>query len=510
MEREQGAAPPTDGGEPEFDFSETYHRVKDAPCRVERIRLEGLERTKRSVVVPALLRLVQREGTLDEIKEAALEAWDELRDLDIFEAVDVVLDQGSKVLHRCCLWSCLLPCAHPVDARGSPKSGRRKGVLWARAGAWPIGAQRLPAAAARLRVRRSWFLDQQSQQDVIIVARFQERGMVRLHAGTYVQGTEGAPLADAQQQRSRPVAVAGGGCRRRQQRQLCLRGACRGAVAPDACSTGVGQPLRCPCPRRPRHQCRPLTAHPTHPPLPAGSVETSLNLTNPLGHAEQISLGAEYGTQSTNVYTLSATKPVRLPAWATAAGGGAGGSSGVAINGRQAGVPAVADLRLHQLFHDYGRWSSYSELLRGGVATLTRWAGADRRGWRGSRVPVGAWQLGGRLARGLAGVQEPALSAAAAEKHCGAGRQLMPAPRSPPAALLLARHSGDGRRALSYELAWRRLSDPGRAASRAVLSQVRGRLAGCRCRCPAALLPCCCSCRRWPRKMPGAAAGGQP
>lgn len=35
----------------------------------------------------------------------------------------------------------------------------------------------------------------------------------------------------------------------------------------------------------------------------------SLNLTNPLGYAEQISASAEYGSQSTNVYSLGVTKP---------------------------------------------------------------------------------------------------------------------------------------------------------------------------------------------------------
>lgn len=63
----------------------------------------------------------------------------------------------------------------------------------------------------------------------------------------------------------------------------------------------------------------------------------------------QVSVGAEYGSQATNVYTLAATKPVRL-----------------------GGRPLLADVRLHQLGHNYGPWSSYTELLRGGVLTLTR------------------------------------------------------------------------------------------------------------------------------------------
>lgn len=185
----------------EFDFQGTFDRVKDAPCRVERIRLEGLDRTQRSVVVPALLRLVQREGTLDEIKEAALEAWDELRDLDIFEAIDVVLDQGSQV-GGWVLWCALvrLPVARL----------RCAGWWWGRPTHW-LGQQRataaLPLLSAVKHGCRRCALDsppslpppscycstnRQSPQDVVIVARFQERGIMRLHAGTYVQGTEGA------------------------------------------------------------------------------------------------------------------------------------------------------------------------------------------------------------------------------------------------------------------------------------------------------------------------------
>jgi hypothetical protein len=60
---------------------------------------------------------------------------------------------------------------------------------------------------------------------------------------------------------------------------------------------------------------------------PAGSVEASLNLNNPLGYAEQISLTAEYGSQSTNVYSFAVTKP------------------------RPSGLPVLLDLRLNQLFH---------------------------------------------------------------------------------------------------------------------------------------------------------------
>ncbi|PSC74144.1 sorting and assembly machinery component 50-like protein B-like [Micractinium conductrix] len=218
---------------PSFDFESAFDRLAGARCRVERIMLVGLERTKRSVVEAELLR-VKGARTLEEIRDAALEAYGELMALDVFDAVDVVLGEGK-----------------------TPDS-------------------------------------------CTVVARFREKSMLRLHAGTYVQGVE-------------------------------------------------------------------------------GSVQTSLNLTNPLGYAEQVSVGAEYGSQSSSEFHLALTKP---KPW---------------------GKPLLADVRLHQLGHNYQRWSSYAELLRGGQVTLS---------------------------------------------------------------------SEDGQHAVSHELGWRRLSDPGRSASRAVLGQL--------------------------------------
>lgn len=222
----------------EYDFEGAFQRLAGAKCRVDRILLVGLERTKQDLVEAELRRL--KDGrTLEEIRDAAMAAHDELMALDVFDAIDLVLTEGTKGANTC-----------------------------------------------------------------TVVARFREKGMLRLHAGTYVQGTE-------------------------------------------------------------------------------GSVQTSLNLTNPLGHAEQVSLSAEYGSQSTNLYTLAVTKPKPL------------------------GRPLLADVRLHQLGHNYQPWSSYAELLRGGQVTLS---------------------------------------------------------------------SEDGRHAVSYELGWRRLSDPGRTASRAVLGQLGDKL----------------------------------
>ncbi|KAI3432894.1 hypothetical protein D9Q98_010476 [Chlorella vulgaris] len=224
--------------EHDFDFNHAFQRLAGEPCRVERVMLEGLHRTKKSVVKRELQRFKEAR-TLKEIHQAADRVHEELMALDIFEAVELTLDESLKGDNLC-----------------------------------------------------------------TVMARFQEKGVVRLHAGTYMQGTE-------------------------------------------------------------------------------GSVETSVNLTNPLGYAEQVSLGVEYGTQATNVYTLALTKPKPL------------------------GRSLLADVRLHQQVHSCQTWSSYVELVRGGAVTLS---------------------------------------------------------------------SEDGRDAVSYELGWRRLSGPGRTASRAVLGQLGDRL----------------------------------
>jgi outer membrane protein insertion porin family len=80
----------------------------------------------------------------------------------------------------------------------------------------------------------------------------------------------------------------------------------------------------------------------------AGTMEVSLNVNNALGYAEQIAASVEYGLQRSNVCSLSLTKP------------------------RPWGRPLIGELRFHQLSNNFEKWSSFTELLRGGVATLTR------------------------------------------------------------------------------------------------------------------------------------------
>lgn len=186
----------------------------------------------------------------------------------------------------------------------------------------------------------------------------------------------------------------------------------------------------------------------------AGSVEVSVNLTNPSGHAEQVSLGAEYGSQASNVYTLAVTKP------------------------RPAGRPLLADARLHQLGHNHQAASSYVELVRGGALTLSRW----ETGCRACPARCGAkmrW-------RGLDAARYTALArapvtvgpATLCRQHLGPPCLVL---RLPCAALslppsVICHCSEDGQHAVSYELGWRRLSDPARTASRAVLGQLGDRL----------------------------------
>lgn len=109
-----------------------------------------------------------------------------------------------------------------------------------------------------------------------------------------------------------------------------------------------------------------------------GSVEASATVTNPTGHAESITVNAEWGSQSTTLYSLGIARP------------------------RPRGAPVTVSARVHQLFTSSQKWSSYTELLRGGTAALA---------------------------------------------------------------------SEDGRHTLGAELAWYRLSDPLRQASRAVQNQ---------------------------------------
>lgn len=130
-----------DGAEQDFDFDQSFQRVAGAPCKVERIMLHGLQRTKASVVQAELLRLKEAR-TLEEIRDAALAAYEELMALDIFDAVDLVLVEHPKVLRplpaapasnpagvRMCGINRCLSAAPPPAHRSAtrlPGAGRRR------------------------------------------------------------------------------------------------------------------------------------------------------------------------------------------------------------------------------------------------------------------------------------------------------------------------------------------------------------------------------------------------
>lgn len=77
-----------------------------------------------------------------------------------------------------------------------------------------------------------------------------------------------------------------------------------------------------------------------------GTGESSIRLINPTGHAEQLSASLVVGTKSTTSYSLDLTKP------------------------RPLGNPIILDAKLHQDRQSKELWSSYCELVRGGVVTV--------------------------------------------------------------------------------------------------------------------------------------------
>ena len=73
-----------------------YEGVRNKPCRVGRLTVRGLKRTRIGVVRQELER-VQHASTLEEIKDALLVAHADLLGLGIFKAVDIVIDQSAEV-----------------------------------------------------------------------------------------------------------------------------------------------------------------------------------------------------------------------------------------------------------------------------------------------------------------------------------------------------------------------------------------------------------------------------
>ena len=169
------------GPAPGFDFESSFDRLAPTACRVEGILLVGLQRTQSSVVERELLR-VREARTLEEVRDAALTAYEELMALDIFDGVDLVLSESAKASRRVVVGG--------GGCGGGDTTSRRAALLvvvdpsrarWLRFALLP-GATLNPFTESP---------GVQGGSACTMVARFQEKNMLRLHAGAYAQGTEG-------------------------------------------------------------------------------------------------------------------------------------------------------------------------------------------------------------------------------------------------------------------------------------------------------------------------------
>jgi hypothetical protein len=147
-----------DENEEHYDISAAYDEVKDHRCRVAQIRLGGLKRTKQEIVERELIR-VKDARTLEQVLEALEEAHDDLMALEIFEAVDLAVDRGAKVMR---FWDQVsAPCAMAMCACCLPASA-------------------LTSRCACLQ-----------PNTCTVKATFKEKPMYHFQSGTFVQGTEG-------------------------------------------------------------------------------------------------------------------------------------------------------------------------------------------------------------------------------------------------------------------------------------------------------------------------------
>lgn len=80
----------------EYDFEEAFERLKDARLRPVRLSIVGLERTKGDIVRREFAR-VKDARTLEEVKGAVLEVYENLMALGIFDAVDITVDRDPSV-----------------------------------------------------------------------------------------------------------------------------------------------------------------------------------------------------------------------------------------------------------------------------------------------------------------------------------------------------------------------------------------------------------------------------
>jgi len=71
--------------------------IKNAACRVDRVVISGLKRTKEEVVKRELQNL-HTARSLHEIAAILNDAHRRLEALDAFQAVEVIIDESSKVM----------------------------------------------------------------------------------------------------------------------------------------------------------------------------------------------------------------------------------------------------------------------------------------------------------------------------------------------------------------------------------------------------------------------------
>lgn len=94
--------------------------------------------------------------------------------------------------------------------------------------------------------------------------------------------------------------------------------------------------------------------------LSSGTVETSINLKNLFGFADLLTLTLEKGLSQSNVYSISGSVPKFLDS------------------------PYRVECKIHQIFQDRQKWSSYVERFRGGSISLSKGQSAIvyECGWR--------------------------------------------------------------------------------------------------------------------------------
>lgn len=79
-----------------------------------------------------------------------------------------------------------------------------------------------------------------------------------------------------------------------------------------------------------------------------GTVEATFNVRNYAGYAEKLSFSVEQGMSKSNTYAMRLQVP------------------------RIMRLPYQMDIRMHQIFDNKAKWSSYTERLRGLSCSLTR------------------------------------------------------------------------------------------------------------------------------------------